>query len=439
MGKFSRQLIGVCAVVVAATVRPAPAQVDMEAVRAYLRTDINAGSEVTTPALGQLVFVHIDYRVVGGTGRFLANVRALIDGVEQCGGAIDFDPNVDEVIWCPRGFMATAGTHTVRWELDSTNMVNESNENNNTVELTFTTAGAGSLDMEALRAYLLPQVNDGAEIEVPCVGQQIFFHVDYRVGGTGPAFMARINATIDDLPHCGGPVEFDTNMDGLIWCPGGWTATEGIHTVRWELDDDNMISETDENNNVAELTFSVDPTCADIEAERAYLRTEPNAGDEVAQPAIGQDVFFHVDFRVVGGGAPFEADIRALIDDEEHCGGTIEFNPDEASTVWCPAAWTATAGSHSLRWELDINNQLEETDEANNAAVATFTVGGPAPCIGDCDRNDNVVVNEVVIGVNIALERAEVEMCTPFDRDGDGRVVVSELVTGVDNLLRGCR
>lgn len=61
-----------------------------------------------------------------------------------------------------------------------------------------------------------------------------------------------------------------------------------------------------------------------------------------------------------------------------------------------------------------------------------------AQCVGDCDGNGSVAVNELVLGTNIALERAPLSQCEVFDADDNGQVAVNELVTGVNNLLREC-
>ena len=50
------------------------------------------------------------------------------------------------------------------------------------------------------------------------------------------------------------------------------------------------------------------------------------------------------------------------------------------------------------------------------------------PCVGDCDGDGSVRVNELIIGVNILLETAAAEQCRSFDTDGDNRVAVNELV-----------
>ena len=56
--------------------------------------------------------------------------------------------------------------------------------------------------------------------------------------------------------------------------------------------------------------------------------------------------------------------------------------------------------------------------------------------VGDCNRNGQVVIDELIRGVNIALGGAPVSECVPFDRVADGRVTVDELVRGVGNALR---
>lgn len=75
-------------------------------------------------------------------------------------------------------------------------------------------------------------------------------------------------------------------------------------------------------------------------------------------------------------------------------------------------------------------------------ATAAVLIGSAtatqAQCVGDCDGGGTVTVNELVIGTNIALERAQLSLCPVFDADDNGQVAVNELVTGVNNLLREC-
>jgi hypothetical protein len=70
----------------------------------------------------------------------------------------------------------------------------------------------------------------------------------------------------------------------------------------------------------------------------------------------------------------------------------------------------------------------------------TVTPGPPGQCAGDCNRNGIVTVNEVVLGVNVALERAgaTIDACREMDTDQDGTLTVDELVQAVGSLLEGC-
>jgi hypothetical protein len=70
-------------------------------------------------------------------------------------------------------------------------------------------------------------------------------------------------------------------------------------------------------------------------------------------------------------------------------------------------------------------------------AVAVPPVVGQ-PCLGDCDSSGTVTVDELIVGLNVALGVSELNDCTAFERVTDGTVTVDELVEGVRNALRGC-
>jgi beta-glucosidase len=81
-----------------------------------------------------------------------------------------------------------------------------------------------------------------------------------------------------------------------------------------------------------------------------------------------------------------------------------------------------------------------------------FSAGqaGALGCAGDCDRDGRVVVSELLTGVNLALgapagtagalaSEDDVRPCPYFDVDRSRSVGVAELVLGVRNALDGCR
>jgi hypothetical protein len=63
----------------------------------------------------------------------------------------------------------------------------------------------------------------------------------------------------------------------------------------------------------------------------------------------------------------------------------------------------------------------------------------PAPvCVGDCGGDGHVDIDEIVLGVTIALGAADASVCPTFDGDGNGQVTIDEIILAVDNALRGC-
>lgn len=74
-------------------------------------------------------------------------------------------------------------------------------------------------------------------------------------------------------------------------------------------------------------------------------------------------------------------------------------------------------------------------------ALAALAVAASAPalaCVGDCNRDVSVTVDEVVFGVNIALGSAQLDACPAFDADGNDAVTVDELITAIGFALTGC-
>lgn len=64
------------------------------------------------------------------------------------------------------------------------------------------------------------------------------------------------------------------------------------------------------------------------------------------------------------------------------------------------------------------------------------TVG--AACLGDCNGDREVTVDEIILGVNIALENSSLNACPGFDSDEDGAVTINELIVAVTIALNAC-
>ncbi|MBI3786247.1 MAG: PD40 domain-containing protein [Deltaproteobacteria bacterium] len=70
-------------------------------------------------------------------------------------------------------------------------------------------------------------------------------------------------------------------------------------------------------------------------------------------------------------------------------------------------------------------------------ALLSVTVGH-ATCVGDCGGDGEVTVDELIVGVNLALGTGSLNQCLSLDGNGDGEVTIDELIAAVGNALTGC-
>jgi hypothetical protein len=56
-------------------------------------------------------------------------------------------------------------------------------------------------------------------------------------------------------------------------------------------------------------------------------------------------------------------------------------------------------------------------------------------CVGDCNGDLEVTIDEIITCVNIALDLANLDTCPSCDGDGDGEVTIAEIITSVNIAL----
>ena len=59
-------------------------------------------------------------------------------------------------------------------------------------------------------------------------------------------------------------------------------------------------------------------------------------------------------------------------------------------------------------------------------------------CLGDCNGDGTVTIDELVLDVSIALGESDDSDCLVTDRDGSGTVTIDELIAAVNVALQGC-
>jgi FG-GAP-like repeat len=86
----------------------------------------------------------------------------------------------------------------------------------------------------------------------------------------------------------------------------------------------------------------------------------------------------------------------------------------------------------------DLNGDRLPDLVTANIDVATVSVLVNTICVGDCNNDGMVSIDELITGVNIALGSLPISSCPAFDQNGDGMVGINELITAVNNALNGC-
>jgi hypothetical protein len=169
------------------------------------------------------------------------------------------------------------------------------------------------------------------------------------------------------------------------------------------------------------LPFYFDDTGAPLPGA-PVLRLKP----DLSAPDGGDTAFFGIDldhngfpnFYGTSAAAPAAAAVGALL---------IEAAPQRAAGTFADAL---------LRSARDIGAPGRDPaagDGLIDPLAAIELVQAPAP--GDCNGDGRVTIDEMIVGVRIALGDAPPATCAAFDSDGDGAVSIAELITAVGAAL----
>lgn len=115
------------------------------------------------------------------------------------------------------------------------------------------------------------------------------------------------------------------------------------------------------------------PSQADLVADRVFLRTVPNSGAEVTNPVAGQQYYVHFDWRNAGAlaanGFRFEIKLNGAV---IYGFSSANAPGNSIHNSYSPSPVTWPAGGGVISGALDVQSQITEAAENNNAAFRTF-------------------------------------------------------------------
>ena len=373
----------------------------------------------------------------------------------------------------------TPGVHVLKLVLDSTNLVAETDETDNTYELEVVWEAGEPVPAPERPVTRLP---DLAVAQLRGVSDLIVASPyaedveDWPLSVDLPAYVVSAiqNRGLSSVDR---PVRVDLYLDDTLvaWRQGNgaiagdfpsrvaWSGLQGIvpitpgeHILKVVVDPTNLIQESDETNNVFEKVFTwntgtVPPKPAPT-AGPAPVLPQPLAlanlqpgwifdsdgpislfheGDTEHNPPliVGQDVLLQVTVKnrsSVGTRIPFSVDV--FFDDK--LVNTFVFQrgiPQKAilSSLWGGLAGEVdiTPGEHTLKIVIDSRESVREADEQDNVFERTFTwLEEPPPVPDPVERYSTERIAAVLSGLRELLDSREIAV-SPGRADYSERII----------------
>jgi len=156
-------------------------------------------------------------------------------------------------------------------------------------------------------------------------------------------------------------------------------------------------------------------------------RANPNLAPTVADDVLATVTNLAATLILVADDADGQPLTLRIVSQPSH--GTVALD-DRTATYFPETAFTGEDSFTFAAWDGSINSNL--------GRVTVTVARAPQSCIGDCNGDGIVTVDELIRGVGIALGNRAPSECTALDSNGDGRVEIEELIRAVGALLRGC-
>ena len=253
-------------------------------------------------------------------------------------------------IWTP-----SPGVHTLRFVADVDNHVQEPDETNNSDQVTINVPAYADLEVSGISFTSSPKpgVQTTAVAKLTNIGEAASsgFNVKWFLDGAQVGYGYHSSL---------GPDEVSSGNVRFIWTP-----SPGVHTLRFEADADNHVTESNENNNGYQVTFTV-LGLPDLQVSGITLSPYPKVGVTTTATAhlanLGQSASggFNVKWFLNGVQVGY--------------GYHTPLAAGQVSTNNVRFTWNPSPGTYTLRFEADVDKHVAESNENNNGYQVTVTV-----------------------------------------------------------------
>jgi len=118
--------------------------------------------------------------------------------------------------------------------------------------------------------------------------------------------------------------------------------------------------------------------------------------------------------------------------------GTVYFDNTQVGTVVGDTAGSYR-GTLTIPSDAAVGTHLIHIASPRDFATASFDVVPlAATCVGDCNGDATVGIDDLLQAVSVAFGDAAPSSCASVDANGDGTVSIDELLTAVQRALDGC-
>lgn len=255
---------------------------------------------------------------------------------------------------------AEAGAHTIKAVADSSTIVTETDETNNTKTFNLTTLASDLI----IQSITWSPAN-------PSKGDNIVFSINIKNQGSSRSRYSNVNFFIDGNSR-GYQDIAAIDPGSTLTKTYNWVAQSGQHAIKAVADEINHVNEADETNNELSLTFSTLPPDLIITG----ITWEPE------NPSKDDEVTFTATIKNQGSGRADSCHLAYYIDDNYQ--SAFPISPLETgASVNITFSWMALSEAHEVRTIIDFYKNLPESDENNNENTASFLTLAPDLIVKD--------------------------------------------------------